>query len=139
MHGRPAGAAHMLLGELGYRALWRATMAASFEKAPLNELIAGVLRLFGATPQALTTMTPRGWAAVSRDAGAIVWMPADRKGGAMLRLVGFPPQFAQDGVFAHGLAGCFEAYFDVCRIHGAVEITEHDSALGTATYFLRWG
>lgn len=126
-----------VIGLQAFRSLWRQTMLRLSDEQTLKPLIDGAIALFGRTPQALTKIVPRAWALAFREAGNVVVEPSDIPNQAFLRLVGFPPDVFEGG-FIEGIAGCLEAFYDLCDASGDVSIAPAPSAVADVVYVLRW-
>ena len=137
-HSQLNDAALQIIGVRAFRAVWRGAMLRLCEESTLKPLFDGAIRLFGRTPDGLIKIGPRAWSQLLRAAGEIVLDPAQASGLACVRLVGLPADVFAGGSFVEALAGCFEAFSDLCDVKGEVAITRRIPAEGSAVYVLSW-
>jgi hypothetical protein len=131
-------AAHRVVGDTTFRALWRRSMLRSFDHSTLKPLLDGAVRLFGLSPAGMTKIAPRAWALVSRDCGELVLEPSSRPNEARVVLAHFPPPLFRSRTFIVGLAGAFECFYDLSAVRGEVSITNERPDEGSAVFELRW-
>lgn len=109
-----------VLGRDAMRRVARATMVDALSGPQLGALLAGALRLFGATPAGLFRWAGRAWGHVTEGCGEL---KLDRAEGSEAWLVidRMPAELA-DPEWLEAIAGTMEAVFDVCRVAGDVSV-----------------
>lgn len=109
-----------VLGRDAMRRVARTTMVDSLSGPQLGALLAGALRLFGATPSGLYRWAGRAWGHVTDGCGTL---RLDRADGdeAWLVLEEMPAELA-DPDYLEAIAATLEAIFDVCRLEGDVSV-----------------
>lgn len=137
-HMRLAEATRQIIGPWEHRALWRRTALRILQQPGLETLIDGTIRLFGLTPQGLSKVTPRTWGLVSRACGKLTLEPSPAQNQARIVLTDFPPELFATGTFAEGLAGCFEAVYELCDTQGQIIIAKQNLEAGAATFHMIW-
>ncbi|MBN1961261.1 MAG: hypothetical protein JW841_09955 [Deltaproteobacteria bacterium] len=125
-----------VIGFPAFRLLWRQTMLRLVDGPTLKPLFDGAITLFGRTPQALTKIVPRIWSLALRDVGQVKLENSVSSNQACLKLENVP--IAVDDGFIEGVAGCFEAFYDLCDADGKVEIASQKASTHQIVYLLNW-
>ncbi len=134
-HLRVLEAERKVLGDEGFRAFCRDCMKDMWSMPFLEPFLTGVVQVFGVTPETLLRLSARGWMTSFRRGGTLVYETLGLPRCGVLVLSGFPRALLSSGTFELSIAGCFEAYFDLCGTEGEVEVSEEPDAL---RFIFRW-
>lgn len=123
------------LGDEGFRAFCRDGMKEMWEMPFLEPLLTGVVQVLGVTPETLLRLSARGWMTSFRKGGSLLYETLGLPRCGVLVLKDFPREYLASGTFERSIAGCFEAYFDLCGTEGEVDVSEEPNEL---RFIFRW-
>lgn len=125
-----------ITGEDGLRKWSRAALAASVEAPFLRPIVRTAITLFGLTPASLLRHAPIGWKQVYQDCGAIRFESVSDT-HVRLHLDGAAPQMTSSKPYLVGVAGAWEAAFDIARVEGGVVTLDVPSPVA-AVFDVTW-
>lgn len=105
----------------GVRAWSRAALRTSVEAPFLRPIVKTAVSLFGLTPSSLLKHAPTGWKQVYVDCGVLRFESVADK-HVRLHLDGVPREMSESKAYLVGVAGAWEAAFDIARVDGAVAL-----------------
>lgn len=123
------------LGDEGFHAFCRDGMKELWSFPFLEPLLSGIVEVLGVTPETLLRLSARGWMTSFRRGGTLVYETLGVPKCGVLVLKGFPQKHLRSGTFERSIAGCFEAYFDLCGTDGEVDVSEEPDEL---RFIFRW-
>lgn len=128
-----AVAIHAELGPEAARRVAREVLRRGLTGSVLGGLVRSAAALFGLTPPGLLRWAGRGYGRVCRDCGELA-VTATEEGVVRLALTGLPEGMEAPS-YLESMAGALEAFLDVCRVEGRVDVEPRP---GGAAFVLRW-
>lgn len=119
-HAQLAEGASRALGPVRARELCRTAVLRAFEQPFLKPFVGAALSIAGRSVRRLAPWVPGAWPALYRKVGRLVWRLDARAKGCLV-LEQADPRIRQSAAFVDGLAGGFEALYDVTGCKGAVD------------------
>lgn len=109
------------------RRIYRVTMVDNLGGPLLGSLVAGALKLFGASPAGLYRWAGRGHAHVCQGCGSLRLLEVGER-SAVLQIASMPPPLVV-APYLQAMGATLEAVLDVCGVEGDVVTTPtHDGA-----------
>jgi hypothetical protein len=126
-----------VLGIPATRAASKQGLLRTVEGPLLKPMIQAMIGVLGLTPASWLQWYPRLWPTIYRASGVLVvrHVPPD---AVSLHVSGMPRPLASSRAYIEGLAGAFEAAFDVCRVAGNVVGRVDSADPSTAHFDARW-
>lgn len=123
------------LGDDEFRVFCRDCMKAMWSLPFLEPLLSGVVEVLGVAPETMLRLSARGWMTSIRRGGSLVYETLGLPKCGVLVLRDFPPAYLRSGTFERSMVGAFEAYFDLCRTDGEIDVSEEPNEL---RFIFRW-
>lgn len=128
-----AMAIHAEVGPEAARRVAREVLRRGLSGTVLGGLVRSAASLFGLTPPGLLRWAGRGYGRVCRDCGELA-VVSTAEGLVRLELTGLPDGLEAPS-YLESMAGALEAFLDVCRVEGRVQVEPRP---GGAAFDLRW-
>lgn len=107
------------VGKEAGRELCRSMVLAAFEQPFMRPIVTAALAITGPSVERFAAWAPRSWPALYRRAGRLCWELVEPGEGHMI-LAAPPPVLRESAPYVEGLAGGFQALFDVTQETGRV-------------------